>query len=167
MQDENKPRKQLIAELQALRQNATAEEVAAVKRRLAVERIRAEAMAMRQSGDLVKIMGMMWQEMAGLGIDIFRLNIRFIEGDQKSARIGKSYYTIPNPRKYDISWTSPLLVEFDEHMTVGEITTSGPRDEEIVRAWQQGEVLSTPVRADEIARRTESIFSFWRVRKRT
>lgn len=161
MRDEDKNREQLIVELQALRQNATAEEVAAVKRRLAVERIRAEAMAMRQSADLVKIMGMMWQEMVGLGIDIYRLNIRFIEGDQKSARIGRSYYTIPNPRRYGISWTSPLLVEFNEHMTVGEITTSGPRDEKIVTAWQRGEVLSTLVTADEIARRTESMGAFW------
>jgi signal transduction histidine kinase len=161
VRDENKPREQLVAELQVLRQNTTAEEIAAVKRRLAVERIRAEAMAMRQSGDLVKIMGMMWQEMVGLGIDIFRLNIRFMEGDQKSARIGRSYYTIPNPRRYGISWTSPLLVEFNEQMTVGEITSSGPRDEKIIAAWQRGEVLSTLVTADEIARRTEFMGNFW------
>ena len=71
MNDERKTKKQLIAqlealrgelgqkddELDALRQQVPQGEVSSVKRRLAVERVRAEAMAMRSSKDLLKVVG--------------------------------------------------------------------------------------------------------------
>ena len=136
--DSDRSRQQLIAELCAPRQDTDASGgTPLVARRLAVERVRAEAMAMRQSGDLVNVLGTMWQEMVGLGIEIYRLNVRFIEGEGDEARIGRSYYTIPNPRRYGISWTSPALVEYNDEMTVGEIATSGPRDSDIIASWRE------------------------------
>ena len=134
---------------------------AAVRRRLAVERMRAEAMAMRRSDDLIKILGTMWQEMVGLGFEITRLNIRFMEGEGEDAHIGRSYYTIPNPKKHGINWTSPDLVEFDDEMTVGLITSTGPRDQMIVDAWRRGDVQSTPVSGEEIEARTEVLCKIW------
>ena len=157
MNDADKTKEQLASELEVLRQVAPISDVYAVKRRLAVERIRAEAMAMGQSSDLVKIMGMMLQEMVGLGIEINRLNIRFVEEEGDDARIGISYYTLPNPRRYGISWTSPSLVESNHKIAVGVTTSSGPRDEKIISAWRRGEVLSTPVTAADVAARTEEL----------
>ena len=132
-----------------------------VERRHAVERIRAEAMAMRQSDDLIKILGKMWQEMVALGIDITRLNIRFVEGEGDNIRIGRSYYTIPNPKRHGIAWTSADLVEFNDEMTVGFITQPGPRDQKIVDAWRRGEVLSAPVTGAEIAARMDGMNESW------
>ena len=157
MNDSDKTKEQLASELEVLHEGAPISDVYAVKRRLAVERIRAEAMAMGQSSDLVKIFGMMLQEMVGLGIEINRLNIRFVEEEGDDARIGISYYTLPNPRRYGISWTSPSLVESNHEIAVGVTTSSGPRDEKIISAWRRGEVLSTPVTAADVAARTEEL----------
>ncbi|MCZ6633365.1 MAG: hypothetical protein O7G87_08160, partial [bacterium] len=73
MKDVEKTKEQLLAELEALRrdnaalrQQVTEGDVPSVKRRLAVERMRAEAMAMRSSMDLMKVLGMMWEEMVNL-----------------------------------------------------------------------------------------------------
>ena len=80
------------------------EYVASVKRKLAVERMRAEAMAMRSSDDLLKLLGMIWEEMANLGIDITGNTIRFVEEDEDGVHIRRRYYAFPNPRKFGISW---------------------------------------------------------------
>ena len=140
---------------------------AAINRRLAVERIRSEAMAMRKSDDLIKILGLMWQEMVGLGIEITRLNIRFMEGEAEETRIGLSYYTVPNPKQHGVSWTSPNLVEFNDEMTVGLITTTGPRDQKMVEAWRKGEVLSIPVSGIDIAARTSEMNKYWGLERDT
>ena len=163
MKDISKTKKQLIAELEALRRHASTADMSAVKRRLAVERIRSQAMAMRQSGDLVKALGVMWEEMVALDTDsmISRFNIRFIEGDGEAARINKAYYTFPNPRKYGISWTSPSLVTFNEEVAVGEVVVAGPRDAKVIDAWRRGEVLSVPVSREEFERRLETFAENW------
>ena len=89
MKDEAKTQKQLIAELEALRrdnvelrQQIPKGDVPSAKRRLAVERMRAEAMAMRSSDDLLKVMGMMWEEMVNLRIANLGPTIRFLEEDE-------------------------------------------------------------------------------------
>lgn len=94
MNDSDKTKKQPISEPEA-RAHAPDGDMSAVRRQAAVARIRAEAMAMGKSSDLVKILGTMWQEMVGLGIEINRLNIRFVEEEGTDAHISRSYYTIP------------------------------------------------------------------------
>jgi signal transduction histidine kinase len=147
----------LRAENAALHLQVTGDESSALKRRLAVERMRAEAMAMRSSDDLLKVMRMMSEEMVGLGIAISRLNIRFLEVQGDEVHISKSYYTVPNPKKYGISWTSPLLVDLDEEAAVGEVvegrSSSSPRHLKIIEAWQRMEIVSFAVDvAEGIAR---------------
>ncbi len=113
MKDVEKTKEQLIAELEALRQQVTVDDVPSVQRRLAVERMRAEAMAMRSSMDLMKVLGMMWEEMVNLGMDIVGNTIRFVEEEEDGVHVRRRYYAFQNPRKFGISWTSAHLVEFN------------------------------------------------------
>ncbi len=127
MKDERKTKAQLIEELDELRgENADLRkkvtgDVSGVERQLAVERMRAEAMAMRSSDDLLKVMGMMWEEMVNLGIESRGPTIRFLEEDEDGVHVRRRYYAFPNPRKFGISWTSSHLFEFNEEIVVGEV----------------------------------------------
>ena len=112
MKDRAKTKEQLIAELEQLRQQVTEDDVSTVKRRLAIEQVRAEAMAMRSSDELFKVIGMMWGEMANLGIETLGPGIRFVEEEEDGVHITGRYYTVHNPRKFGISWTSPHDVEY-------------------------------------------------------
>ena len=154
MKDVEKTQKQLIAELEALRrdnaalrQPVTRGDVSLVKRRLAVERMRAEAMAMamRSSKDLLKVLGMMWEEMVNLGIDVVGNTTRFVEEDEDGVHIRRRYYAFQNPRKFGISWTSPHLFEFNEEIVVGEVELPSSRDQILVDSWCRGEVLSSSI----------------------
>ena len=127
----------------------------------ATERVRAEAMAMRKSDDLVQLTGVLLREMLDLDIAITRLNIRFMEGEGDDARIDRSYYTLSNPKRYGITWTSPDLVEFDDATAVGLVTTSGPRDQQILDAWRQGEVLSVPISSEDLEDRMATLGELW------
>ena len=145
MKDEAKTKKQLLAELEALRQQITVDDVPSVKRRLAVELMRAEAMAMRSSKDLLKVMGTMWEEMVNLGIDVVGNTTRFVEEDEDGVHIRRRYYAFQNPRKFGISWTSPHLFEFNEEIVVGEVELPSSRDQILVDSWCRGEVLSSSI----------------------
>ena len=103
---------QLIAQLEALRrdnaelsQRETEGDVPSVKRRLAVERVRAEAMAMRSSKDLLNVVGTMYEEMISLGVDSLGNTIRFVEEEEDGFHITGRYYAFNNPRKFSISTT--------------------------------------------------------------
>ncbi len=122
MKDEAKTKKQLIAELEEfrgevaeLRQQVKGSDTSAVERRLAVERVRAEAMAMRSSDDLLKVVAVMWQEMVNLGIKTPGCDITFVD---KKANRAIDYVALENPRKEGISWTCPDLVEVNEDIVV-------------------------------------------------
>ena len=67
MKDERKTKKQLIEELEAERQKSAGVDVSGVERQLAVERVRAEAMAMRSTDDLLQVSGVLAEEMHALG----------------------------------------------------------------------------------------------------
>ena len=75
---------------------------------LAVERVRAEAMAMRQSKDLLKVIAVLYEEMKRLGSDTYAANIFFVDTDG-------GYYTpyvaFRNPRKDGIDWNNPDIVK--------------------------------------------------------
>ena len=122
MKDEAKTKNQLIAELEELRgevaelrQQVKEGDTSAVERRLAVERVRAEAMAMRSSDDLLKVVAVMWQEMVNLGIKTPGCDITFVD---KEANRAIDYVALENPRKEGISWVCPDLVEVNEDIVV-------------------------------------------------
>ena len=85
MNDERKTKKELIAELEEmrgenaeLRQNAGGGD-SVVERQLAVERICVEAMVMRSSDDLKRVVAVLHREMEGLGIESPYCGINFVD----------------------------------------------------------------------------------------
>ncbi|MBT4608406.1 MAG: sigma-54-dependent Fis family transcriptional regulator [Gemmatimonadetes bacterium] len=81
----------------------------------AVERVRAEALAMRTQDDMLKLVVVLYQEMVQLGVQTNGCNITFIDEEQD---YGVDYLAIENPRKHGISWTSPELVEVSADVAV-------------------------------------------------
>jgi len=159
---------QLIGELEALRrdnaelrQQVTEGDVSTVKRRLAVERVRAEAMAMRSSKDLLKVLGTQTEEMISLGVDSLGNTIRFVEEDEDGFHIRGRYYAFHNPRKFGISWTSPHVFEFNEEVVVLEITLPSSRDQTIIDCWRRGEAISTTVSGEDCVSRIRAVTEPW------
>ncbi len=161
MKDEQKTKKQLIEELDDLREKVARVDVSGVERQLAVERTRAEAMAMRSSKDLLKVVGMMWEEMLNLGIDSVSNSIRFVEEEEDGAHVRRRYYALYNPKKFGISWTSPHLSEFNEEIAVGEVELPSPRDPIIIDSWGRGEVLSAAASGEDCASRFKALSDSW------
>ena len=108
MDDSLKTKEQLIAELEEMRR-ATARERAA-------ERVRAEALSMRSTDDLAKVVVFMFQEMLRNGVEVPGLNIGFVDED---AGFVRHYFALENPHKYGVSWTFPDLKEIDDEIAVG------------------------------------------------
>ena len=163
-----KTQKQLIAQLEALRrdhaelrQQVPKGDVPSVNRRLAVERMRSEAMAMRSSDDLLKVMGMMWEEMVNLGIENLGPTIRFLEEDEDGVHVRRRYYAFHNPRKFSISWTSSHLFEFNEEIVVGEVELPSSRDQIMIDSWRRGEVITVAVSGEDYASRFKALTESW------
>ena len=168
MKDVEKTQKQLIAQLEALRrdhaelrQQVPKGDVPSVNRRLAVERMRSEAMAMRSSDDLLKVMGMMWEEMVNLGIENLGPTIRFLEEDEDGVHVRRRYYAFHNPRKFSISWTSSHLFEFNEEIVVGEVELPSSRDQIMIDSWRRGEVITVAVSGEDYASRFKALTESW------
>jgi hypothetical protein len=84
-------------------------------RERAVERVRAEVMAMRSSDDLLKVVGAVKREMNEIGIETERCFINFVDEDAENVH---SYQALVNPRTANITWTSSELVEIDDQVVV-------------------------------------------------
>ena len=148
MKDERKTKKQLVGELEALRdelsevrQQKAAGDVTAVERELAVERVRAEAMAMRSSQDLTNVVAVLYREMLNLGLRTYGASIQFVEA--KEERI-LTYFAFPNPRKDGIDWTSPDLVEYDQDIVVHRYNRPVSYEifHDFMQRWQEGKPWS-------------------------
>ena len=87
MKDVEKTGEQLQIELAQLRQQRAQEKAA--------ERIRVEVLSMRSSKDLMKVVGMMWEAMVNLGIDIVGNSIRFVEEEKDRVLVRIRYYALP------------------------------------------------------------------------
>ena len=87
MEGVRKTKAQLIAELEAERKKSAGVDVSGVERQLAMERVRAAAMAMRSSKDLLKVLGTLWEEMLNLGVDSVGNTIRFLEEGEDGCHI--------------------------------------------------------------------------------
>ena len=108
MDDSLKTNDQLIAELEEMRR--------AMAREQAAERVRAEALAMRSTDDLAKVVVFMFQEMLRNGVNAPGCNIGFVDED---AGLVRHYFALENPRKYGVSWTFRDLTEVDDDVAVG------------------------------------------------
>ena len=107
MKDTAKTKKQLIAELEELRQQRAVEKAA--------ERIREEVLAMRKSEDIYKVVAVIFQEIVNLGIDTPSASIGFIDEEKN---IQKNFRAIFNPRKFGYSWSSPHTLEINDEVIV-------------------------------------------------
>jgi len=106
----------------------------------AVERVRAEAMTMHSSDDLLKVAVIMWQELSRLGIETPTCVFFFVDEDE--GRI-LGYSAIENPRIYGISWTSPELREIDKATAVAALKEPITVDwEEDLGHWREGKIWS-------------------------
>lgn len=114
---------------------------------------------MRSSDDLLKLIGLLWEEMTHRGIDTVSNAIRFV--DEDGVRVETHYFGIPNPRKYGISWTSSQLSEFNEEIAVGETTLSARGDQANTDSWHQKETLSAVISREDFASRMRKMTDYW------
>jgi len=140
VKDERKTKKQLIAELEEIRQQRSVEE--------ACERIREEVLLMHSGDDLMKVNAVLYHEMIKLGVEIKACGIYFI--DEESDR-WMGYTAFETPHLHGISWTSPTLKELDSGVVVGLWEHSASMAPEQVEGWRQGQAWSQP-RNPETAR---------------
>ena len=114
----------------------------------AVERVRSEALSMRQRDDMVKMVAVMWQELKDLGVDVVSCQVAFL--DEAADRI-VDYVAVENPRKQGISWTSPKMVEVNEDIAVMQLeTTASERPDDYIAQWRRGEPWSMEGNWDSI-----------------
>ena len=116
---------------------------------------------MRSSDDLLKVMGMMWEEMVNLGIENLGPTIRFVEEDEDGVDVRRRYYAFDNPRKFGISWTSSHLFEFNEEIVVGEVKAASSRDQIMIDSWSRGEVVTVAVSGEDYASRFKELTESW------
>ena len=135
MKDERKTKKQLIEELEELRGQ---QDSFAARLRPAVERVRAQAMAMRHSDDLRTVVAVMFEELQRLDIDVACPTIWFLnpEADRYT-----NYDSFRNPARSGVTWTSPDLVAYNDEI----VTSVGPGGSyrewlkgDLGQGWQQG-----------------------------
>lgn len=125
----DKSKDQLLAELLELRQQRTREK--------ASEHIRAEVLSMVADEDLLRVVGVMQEEMLNLGIETPASSISFMnEADD----LVISYLAGKNPAQYGLTWTSPDLVEINDEIAVfaSEWAMSEGWRENHARIWREG-----------------------------
>ena len=129
MRDTAETKEQLQDELAHLRLQRAQEQAA--------ERIRVEVLSMRSSDDLLKVAVVMFQELWRLGMETPACVFYMVDEDNDSM-IG--YVAFEDLRKYDISYTSPDLWQFDEvtTVTVWETPITAEWDEDLEN-WRGGE----------------------------
>jgi signal transduction histidine kinase len=103
-----------------------------------VERVRAEALSMRSTGDLRKVAAVLFREMRNLGFETPTGHIEFVDETSGQQRGIIAY---ENPRQYGCTWTTPTLVEFDQHIVTADIDLNNPEWVRYIRdVREQGEV---------------------------
>ncbi|MFH1571549.1 MAG: hypothetical protein ABIL09_26400, partial [Gemmatimonadota bacterium] len=76
----------------------------------AVERVRAEALGMRTSDDLLRLVAVLYREMRGLGMEIQWANIYFVDEAADKVTLYVGHWSL---QAMGMSWTSGDLVDFD------------------------------------------------------
>ena len=108
MKDERKTKKQLIEELKELRDE---QDPFSILLRRAVERVRAEAVSMRYSDDLLRLVAVLYREMRDLDMGLEWCNIYFVD---RAASTMTVYVGAPSDATGTMSWTSSDMVEYDD-----------------------------------------------------
>jgi signal transduction histidine kinase/ligand-binding sensor domain-containing protein/DNA-binding response OmpR family regulator len=126
------------------------------ERERSVERVRSEAMSMRSTDDLHRVVAVLFGEMVRLGVATRGCGIVFI--DQQTEHL-THYTALENPRRHGIGWTSPELVEFDAERAVyrGTIGSSNLVTDEktYLEFWRRGEPFTyerTPEEIEQVRR---------------
>ena len=127
------------------------------RRERAVERVRAEAMAMRSSDDLTRVAAVLSQELNRLGVESPSTTILLIGGDGGQ---DIHYQAIYNPSKWGYSWSSTVWGTHDENtiITSYQTTTQGTDyDREVYEYWERSEVqvAALPFTRENLAERAE------------
>ncbi len=160
--DERKTKKKLIAELETLRgevadkdgqlealRQQVGRDVSVVERQLAVERVRAEAMAMRKSANLFNVVSSLYQELANLGLNVPMCFINFYIDTTEKGRI-RSYRAFSNPAKHGIAWKPVELIAINED--VAAVVEEVPFiSDSWLDWWRGGEMLVRACDLEEIA----------------
>jgi signal transduction histidine kinase len=113
----------------------------------AAERVRAAAMEMRSADEIRNVVGVVRRELIALGFSArFPININYL--DEKDDEHCYVYCSAPNPRQIELSWTSPELIETDEHtVTYLEVMKISYRPD----AFASSEVWRIDQRDDEFS----------------
>jgi serine phosphatase RsbU (regulator of sigma subunit) len=149
MVDDEKTKEQLIAENAELRSGMADKDSELTELRQqraveqAVERVLAEAIAMRSSSDLLKVVAVMYRELVNLGIAARGCNITYIN---EAADKLFHYVATGNPKKYGILSIPSSFTEIDADIVVYTgIQESISEDEDMsneLKKWHKGEVWS-------------------------
>ena len=112
MKDIAKTKKQLIAELDEIRQQRTVEQAA--------ECVRTAAMEMHAADEIRNVVGVLRRELTGLGFSAgHTMVIDYI--DESDDEHVYAYYAIPNPRQFGLTWQSKDLWEVSADSVCGLI----------------------------------------------
>ncbi|MDA0336447.1 MAG: hypothetical protein O2782_14885, partial [bacterium] len=153
MNDARKTKAQLIEELQALRAQVGGDPVGS-RRLLAAERVRAEALAMRTSDDLHRVVAVLFHEMVAAGVESPCCSAQLYDFEEG---VYDSFSAFVKPPRQDPSITSDALVDFDEEIGTTHISYSSAELQAIssaqfqdgVSRWRAGEPWSVPVTGSE------------------
>jgi len=113
----------------------------------AVERVRAEAMAMRGAEDLHNVVTVMFQELVGLGVETVQCNLSFFDEEMGLIR---NYTAMEDPGKYGSSWMPPNGRELAPGVVGGY--AEEPLDiwpSKVLEDWRAGKATSDTRIAEE------------------
>ena len=160
MKDERKTKKQLIEELEELRGQ---QDPFASHLRQAVEQVRAEAVSMRHSEDLLTLVGVMFEEVQRLGLDVACPTVVFLNAEADDCVY---YNSFPNPARLGISWTSSNVVACSEEIVAevgGRHSYREWLQSEDGQSWQQGTAwVDRFYISEDFARQTAEVLGFSR-----
>ncbi len=123
-----------------------------------IERIRAEALSMRGSDDMLDVIVLMFQEVQNLGIDAPICSVRFVN-EEKKRIIG--YTAMVTPHKYGVSWTNPRLVELSKDIATmtSESLLDSSWDKEM-KQWRSGEMWTEIRTVEEDLEETRDLWAY-------
>ena len=110
------------------------------------QQVRAEALSMRSTQDLRKLVAVIWREMDHLGMNPTVCAIVFID---RQANRAIDYFALENPRKNGFSWTSSDFVEIDPDVAVG-VRVLPPDQDMMVRRLAGGQVAAWSPDREEV-----------------
>ena len=129
MKDTSKTKKQLIAELEELRQQRAIEQAA--------ENVREEVLSMRSTGDLARVVAVMQGELKKLGVETPATSIAFMNAETESS----IYYTAFRPAELDLPvdfFLNTIAVDDEIAVKVSEFAF-GERSEDQLAPWRRQE----------------------------